>query len=64
MGADVFVDGAKVGTTPVMGLRLPEGSHTVKMVGDAETTVKTITLGRRSPVRWVWTGGETWEEHY
>ena len=64
MGADVFVDGAKVGQTPVLNLSLVEGPHQVKMVGDSETTVKTITLGRRSPTRWVWTGGETWEEHY
>ena len=60
----MFVDGAKVGVTPVPGLELGEGSHEIKMIGDAETTVKTITLGRRSPNRWVWTGGERWEEFY
>jgi cell division septation protein DedD len=64
LGADVFVDGAKVGTTPVAGLSLTEGSHEIKMVGDAETTIKSITLGRRSPNRWVWTGGDRWEEYY
>jgi len=64
LGADVWVDGAKVGTTPVIGLELSEGPHQVKMLGDAETVIHTITLGRRSPSGWVWTGGENWEERY
>lgn len=64
MGADVTVDGRPVGTTPVMNLELVEGRHKIEITGDAESTVHTIEVGRRSPKRWVWVGGEKWEEYY
>ncbi len=64
MGADVKVDGEAVGQTPVMALELTEGSHRIDITGDSESTSHTIRVGRRSPKRWVWVGGETWEEYY
>ncbi len=64
LGADVVVDGRAVGQTPVMGVQLTEGEHSVKMVSDSETIVKTIVVGRRAPNRYVWKGGDTWEAHY
>ncbi|MCB9683897.1 MAG: serine/threonine protein kinase [Alphaproteobacteria bacterium] len=64
LGADVEVDGKVIGRTPVMGVQLTEGSHTVKMISDSETVVKTIVVGRRNPSRYVWKGGDAWEAHY
>ena len=64
MGADVKVDGKSVGSTPVRGLELTEGPHRIEITGDAESTTHTISVGRRSPRRWIWIGGETWEEYY
>jgi len=64
MGADVKVDGKTVGQTPVMALELTEGSHRIDITGDSESTSHTIRVGRRSPKRWVWVGGDTWEEYY
>jgi hypothetical protein len=64
LGADVFLDGKLIGRTPLIGFSVPEGSHQVKMVSDSETLVRTIDVGRRNPVRYVWKGGETWEIHF
>ncbi|MCA9492421.1 MAG: PEGA domain-containing protein, partial [Myxococcales bacterium] len=64
LGADVEVDGKPIGRTPVMGVQLTEGAHSVKMISDSETLVKTITVGRRNPSRYVWKGGDAWEAHY
>jgi serine/threonine protein kinase len=64
LGADVFLDGKLVGRTPLIGFSVPEGSHQVKMVSDSETLVRTIDVGRRNPVRYVWKGGESWEIHF
>lgn len=64
LGADVYVDGTKVGVTPLAGFELTAGSHEIRMMGDSETATKTVDIGRRSPNRWVWKGGDAWEEYY
>ncbi len=62
MDAEVWIDGKKVGTTPLPGFALSEGSHSVKMVLDGKVIEKSIRVGRRSPVRHVWKAGENkWE---
>ena len=45
-------------------MELAEGTHQVKMEGDAETTVQTIDVGRRNPTRYVWKGGDKWESFF
>jgi eukaryotic-like serine/threonine-protein kinase len=64
LGADVYLDGALIGRTPLMDVPVPEGVHTVKMVSTAETIVRDITVGRRNPERFVWKGGDVWELHF
>jgi hypothetical protein len=60
----VFIDGKLVGQTPTIEIPLSDGRHEVKMVSDAESIVRTVDVGRRNPIRYVWKGGQAWETHY
>lgn len=64
LGADVYLDGKLVGRTALIDLVVTEGPHQVKMLSDGETLVRTIEVGHRNPVRYVWKGGDTWEIHF
>ena len=63
MGAEVSIDGKKVGATPLRGLSLPEGEHTLKLVtADGATATRTVRISERSPRQYIWRAdGDTWE---
>jgi len=63
LGAEVWVDGKKVGTTPMRGLPLTEGAHTVRLIAsDGRSADKTINVSERAPGRYIWRAdGDTWE---
>jgi serine/threonine-protein kinase len=42
--ADVFVDGAKVGITPMPPLKLFEGTHRIKLVNGELNVTRTVTV--------------------
>ncbi len=64
LGATVWIDGAKVGQTPLSGHPVPSGRHTVRMqLGDASSEMS-FDAGRRSATRHIWKGGETWQSGY
>jgi serine/threonine-protein kinase len=53
-GAQVFVDGRPIGTTPIRSLRLPVGVHELKVVGADGATVQrrvTIEVGKNNMIR-------------
>lgn len=56
--AEVYVDGAHVGTTPVKGLKLPVGSHRVTLVNEdlnkRETVRVTITTSKPTTIEKPW----------
>ena len=64
MGADLFIDDRAMGQTPLLGHAFPEGTYRLKVVSDSETSLRTIEIGRRTPSRYVWKGGDQWEDHY
>jgi serine/threonine protein kinase len=63
LGAQVFVDGALVGTTPT-SLDLPHGPHVVRMVRGAASAERAVEIGPRSAVKWVWLGGDQWSQRF
>jgi len=63
-GADVLVNGKKIGSTPIFNVQLAPGSYRVEMVGDEESAVHTIDVGQRSPVKWIWRGSDSWSAVY
>jgi serine/threonine protein kinase len=52
--ADVFVDGKKIGQTPIFGFALPAGSHEIRVKNDAigldQTKSVTVKGGETSPL--------------
>jgi serine/threonine protein kinase len=52
----VYVDDVERGVTPVMKLALPEGSHTIVLVGSdgTRTSPRTITAAKFAPTHWTW----------
>jgi serine/threonine protein kinase len=65
MGAEVFIDGKSIGNTPIGSAALPIGSHRVVMLkGDAHKE-RTITVGDKMPVRYIWrVATDKWESGY
>ncbi|MEQ1506677.1 MAG: PEGA domain-containing protein, partial [Myxococcota bacterium] len=63
LGADVYLDRRKMGQTPLIGVKIDPGSHTVVLVSDFESLARTIEVGPKEPTRYVWKGGENWELH-
>jgi len=64
-GAVVFVDGKKVGTTPMIDYPLSAGTHSVKMSSDGIDGETSIKVGRRSATRHIWrTGDNSWESRF
>lgn len=63
MGAEVYVDGRKIGATPLRGAMIPEGDHTLKVVaGDGRSASKSIRVSERSPRQYIWRAdGDSWE---
>jgi hypothetical protein len=64
IGTDVYVDGVRIGQTPLVDVKLTEGGHQIKMISDAETLIRNVDVGRKNPVRYVWKGGDLWELHF
>ena len=64
LGADLFLDGERLGQTPLLEHLVTPGPHQLRLVSDSETTIRTIEVGRRTPIRYVWKGGDTWEDHF
>jgi len=61
MGAEVFVDGERVGLTPIKWEGVA-GSHRLRIVSDGEGTERDIVVGRRAPNRYILKIGEgEWE---
>jgi len=54
MGAAVWVDDVRAGTTPLLGHPLREGAHDVRMTQGPHTITRRVHAGRRSPTRHVW----------
>lgn len=52
--ADVRVDGTAIGTTPVVGHPLSQGTHTVTLTLDGRSVTKSIVVDRRAPTRYIW----------
>ncbi len=61
-GAAVWVDGRKLGSTPLVGLQFPEGAHSVRMVLGEAAIERTIQVGPRAPKRHLWKGGDVWQD--
>lgn len=54
-GARVVVDGRVVGTTPLLGLELPDGDHELVLeMSDGRRTTRSIRVGSRSPSDYRW----------
>ena len=52
----VFVDGAEVGTTPVIGFRVKAGKHTIRVErAGYKTQTETVQVDANNTVRRVWT---------
>jgi len=64
VGATVLVDGRRIGKSPIVGYPLPLGSHRIEMRMDGTESTKSIKVGKRSPVRYIWKGGEEWQVFY
>jgi eukaryotic-like serine/threonine-protein kinase len=63
LGADVYIDQRLVGQTPVIGVKVTEGTHEVTLLSDFERVTRTIEVSDRKPMRFVWRGGDAWEQH-
>lgn len=64
LGAEVFLDGRRIGKTPLFGYAVPAGKHTLELRAAGQTGRTTIDVGRRKPTRYVWKGGDEWEVLY
>ncbi|MCB9675484.1 MAG: serine/threonine protein kinase [Alphaproteobacteria bacterium] len=64
VGAKVFVDGKFIGKTAIVGHPVPEGAHEIQMWLGEEKASRNITVGKRSPVRYIWKGGSEWQVFY
>ncbi|MCO4747397.1 MAG: serine/threonine protein kinase [Proteobacteria bacterium] len=57
-GLDVFIDGHKVGITPLMGVSVAYGAHRLRMVeAGVDVVDEDIQVGARSPNRYVFREG-------
>ncbi len=61
LGADLRVDGKSLGSTPRLDVELPYGVHQVEMILGEDRIQRQIEVGRHTPARWRWTGGEGWQ---
>ena len=64
LGATVYVDGKKLGTTPLVNTPIVSGEHKVRLEGSSGTIERTIRVSRRGPTRYIWKGSEEWEVHH
>jgi hypothetical protein len=64
LGATVYIDGKKVGNTPLINTPLVAGDHKVRMEGANGTIERTVRAGRRSPARYIWRGSDQWESQH
>jgi len=52
----VFIDGAEVGTTPVIGYRVKTGRHTIRVErAGYKTQTESVTVDANNTVRKQWT---------
>lgn len=63
LGADVYIDGKKVGATPLRGVMLPEGEHELKVLtADGRAASRSVRVSERSPRQYIWRAdSDTWE---
>ncbi len=65
VGATIYLDGRNLGTKPIIGKKISEGVHTLKMTfPDGRSATKRIRVGPDEPTRYVWKGGEKWLVFY
>jgi len=64
LGATVYIDGVKVGSTPLINTPLVAGDHKVRMEGSSGSIERTVRAGRRSPTRYIWRGSDQWESQH
>ena len=66
MGATVWLDGERIGTTQMIEHPIPEGDHVLKLdLGDGLEDSKRIHVTPGGVVRYVWHSREDrWESHY
>lgn len=53
-GAQVVIDGQTYKNTPLSGLRLTAGRHTISMAYQGSSITRTITVGGRNPSTHIW----------
>ncbi|MEZ4322377.1 MAG: serine/threonine-protein kinase [Myxococcota bacterium] len=53
-GAEVWLDGTKVGTTPLDGHRLSDGTHTLELRKGVLYAKRSIEVGPEAPTTWTW----------
>ncbi len=63
-GAEVWVDGKRVGTTPVSAVPLAQGDHDLRMVFGFERIEARIRVGPNGPVSYLWEVGEPLQVSY
>lgn len=65
LDVEVRIDGQYIGHTPIIGHSLGFGEHTIEMLAPDGKVSHDITVGRRSPSRFIWdVAGDTWEATY
>lgn len=62
IGAEVWIDGSRLGTTPLSGCGLPEGSYTVTMRAQGHASSKVVRVSARAARSFVWVlASDRWE---
>jgi len=62
LDVEVVLDGEYIGHTPIIRHPVSYGEHTVQMKSPGGSVSREITVGRRSPSRFIWTVSEGhWE---
>ncbi len=62
LGATIFLDGARIGTTPAFGLAVPAGRHQLEMELAGARSRRAITVVPGEERRYIWKGGQEWSE--
>ena len=60
LGAEVWIDGEKVGETMLVNYPLIVGKHQVELRGEGSSVSKTVRVGPGQPTRYKWSGGDAW----
>lgn len=56
--AEVYLDGARIGATPLVKFLVPEGVHEVELRRGDANLARPVTVGPDAPVRYLWDGAD------